>query len=226
MIRYLMATTALVAVLSSVQAIAADLDVRPYLLNPSLGQPPVAAPPPPAPQVSAPPAPTAEQRKPVPKPVSHAVAPTGPAHARLQSNRAAPRKAPAALSLTAQAVQPEQRPVSSEGEGGSALGMLIFGALTTAFGMLVLPALIRALDQLLERPWGSHGADFGDAPTGGFSLDDLLEPATDPAGYRSETEALRAMKEALDAELASARAQMEQARTQAEAMEGAKEEQP
>jgi hypothetical protein len=103
------------------------------------------------------------------------------------------------------------------------LGTVAFWVLATVTVLLMLPGLVRALDRLLERPLEGRTDANGASSPDGMSLDEMLKPTKNTATYRSETEVLRAMKEALDAELASVRAQIERERKQAEAMEVGKE---
>lgn len=224
MIRSVLISVALVVALDGAHGhtrFAADLDVRPYLLDPSLRAPPATPSPKPGMPASRPPA--VKENTPKSVPAERPSAPIGPRNSKFESNRAAPRKVPAPASLTGRSVPLQLAPVPSEPVRGYSLGTIAFGALATTIILFVLPGLIRALDRLLEWPWRSE-ADTYDVPPGNDScFDDFLKPTMSTAGYRSETDALRAMKEALDAELASVRAQIERERKHAKATEGAKE---
>jgi hypothetical protein len=226
MIRSLMAGAALLAVLGGAHAhtrLAADLDVQPYLLDPS--------------RDAAPPAPTssdAETSEPQPPstgeppvyqaPAARSLASGGPTAAQGQPKAAPPpAEIRSPFRLIAQAAPPPQQERASGGISIWALVTFVFYLLAGTLAILLGSILVEVLDKALERPWDRSGADSDESATGDFPLAEFLNPRASASAYRREAEGLRAMKEALDAELASVRAQIERERKHAEAMENGKE---
>lgn len=226
MIRSFMTGAALVAVLGSAQAhtrLAADLDVRPYLADSSREDAP-AAPKPSQMETLEPQASSADEPPVHRAPAEHSLAPGGPTAVQGQLKAATPpAEIRAALPLMAQAAPVPEQERQSEGISIWALITFVYYMLAAALVVLLGAALLGALDQWLERPWDRSGANSDESATGDFPLEDLLDPRVPASAYRSETEALRAMKEALDAKLASVRAQIERERKRAEVMESGKE---
>ncbi|HTV27702.1 MAG TPA: hypothetical protein VMF32_07955 [Xanthobacteraceae bacterium] len=221
MIRSLLTGVVLVAALSSAHAytrLAADLDVRPYLLNPSRDDAPAA----PIPSDAK----TSEPQQPLGvEPPGHWVpALAGPAAVERQPKAAPPPAgARSPLPLMAQAAAAPEQEKTDNGISIWALVTFVFYVLVAALAILLGSILVEVLDKALERPWDRSGADSDESATGDFPLEAFLNPRASASAYRREAEVLRAMKEALDAELASVRAQIERERKHAEAMENGKE---
>jgi hypothetical protein len=206
MIRHLLASATVLAVVSNaaVQAHAADLDVRPYLLGrslklgsvpPSPASAPGVQPPTPLPHAAS--APHRNQKSPslpraIPRPMPPVFAP--------------PPKAAPVVPAVVRDIEPAV-PAASEGFWAAEAHFLLF-VVPIALFLAFLPDLVRWVDRLLEIPI----EEPGDAPSSNFQAAGLAVSAAD---LRRQMEAMRAMKEAMDAELASVRAQIDRERKRA-----------
>ena len=227
MIRHLLASAAFVALLSNANAqmrIAADLDVRPYLLDPLRGKHPIGKLPPSAQS----PNPTEQPRDQGGAPRSGSIASSKPLQPReaLPQQAAAPsvpappvqNVAAAKVLNTTQAAAPTERSTFLSSLVG--LGAVGLGFFAVLIGLLALPTILWAFDAMLERPLE---CDVGDARTdsdahlGGFDVQDFAQSELSAADIHRQTEVLRALKEALDAELDSVRAAIRRERARAEA---------
>lgn len=100
------------------------------------------------------------------------------------------------------------------------LGIVGLGFFAVLIGLLALPTILWAFDAMLERPLE---CDVGDARTDsdarltGFDVQDFAQSELSATDIHRQTEVLRALKEALDAELDSVRAAIRRERARAEA---------
>lgn len=102
--------------------------------------------------------------------------------------------------------------------GGLPTFLLVFIAALN--GCFVLPIILRGFDALLAAPLECDDAAFAhEANATSVDLQDFAHSELSAADIRKQTEVLRALKDALDAELESVRATIRRERTRAEAKE-------
>lgn len=199
-IRQLLASTALAVLLSSANAqvrVAADLDVRPYLLNPSLGAP-------------------AAQARPDQK------APAEVERSRELHDGVRPPVTPPASVASQSTQQIERVPVRYIAQGDAddwSLISFLQGAFVALCAALAAIVLVPLIDYLLEAPTDADTMADPFGASSGLNVEELLQTELQPKDIRAQTDVLRAMKEALEADLESVRAQIERARAGAQSPE-------
>jgi len=101
------------------------------------------------------------------------------------------------------------------------LAIFVLGFIAALIGLLVLPGVLRNFDSLLTVPLEGDGSGAPVAreadPSGGFDMPNFAQSELSAADIPKQTEVLRALKDALDAELESVRAAIRRERAQAKA---------
>lgn len=165
-----------------------------------------------------------------PPPVEQTISlPTQPVEIRPEPVIAAPAPPPVIAHVSAADIGPSVAPQPATPASAPALLSTLaelatfgLGFIAALIGLLILPSLLRGLDALLAAPLECDGGDaplFQDADARGFDFPDRAQPDLSAADIHRQTEVLRALKAALDAELDSVRATIRHERTRAKQAE-------
>jgi hypothetical protein len=128
-------------------------------------------------------------------------------------------------SLDLEPIKPPQTEVAVSSNFFSTLAELAtlgFAVVTAVIVLLALPSILRGFDNLLDSPIRYGEADApvdGGARQGGYDFQDFAQSELSAADIRNQTEVMRALKGALDADLVSVRATIRRERAHAEQLE-------